>query len=546
MHYQGYYAQDDYQVSNKLTVNLGVRWEIPGTWTERHNRLSVFNPNETNILAASTGLPLKGGFALVDSSAHPERGLHAEHFDLFSPRVGLAYRLNDKTAIRSGFGTFYGPSDAIFQESPYQNAVNFYDNAMITTQDAGVTPSSLLSNPYPGGTLVLPPGRNSDYQQVLLGQGFGAVSGSSAAAASETWNPAYHLNWNLAIQHEFPGGINLEAAYAGSRGVHIPINSDNGVNINQLPDADLALGNQLLSEVTNPFYGLITTGPLSTPTIEYGQLLRPFPTYQNVVLGASYTGSSDYNALQLKAQKRFHQGGTILGSYTFAKLMTNTETSTDWLENSIAGASSQIYQDFNNMRGEWSESLFSIKQNLVVSYIYPLPFGKGEPFLGAVSGVADRIVSGWTFDGITTLQDGPPLPLVASPNTSNSFGGGLRPNVVPGCNKKRPSGVSKIGEYFNTACFTMPAPFTFGDESRTDPATLAPGIANWDVALAKDTAITERLHLQFRTEAFNVANRVQFGPPGQVYTQGNVSGFGVLGSQINNPRLIQFGARLNF
>jgi hypothetical protein len=545
MRYQGYYVQDDVQVSNKLTVNAGLRWEIPGVWTERHDQLSVFDTTMTNILAGPTGLPLKGGFALVNTPGHPSRGLKAEHFHLFSPRVGLAYRLDDKTVIRSAFGLFYIPADAIFQESPFQNAVNLYNNAMITSQDSGVTPSSVLSNPYPGG-LVFPPGRKSDFQQVLLGQNFSSVSGAGGSAVNPNWNPGYYLNWNLAIQRDFPGGINLEAAYAASRGVHLPINSDNGVNINQLPDADLSLGSQLLTQVPNPFYGLISSGPLSTSTIQYGQLLRPFPTYQNVVEAAAYIGSSDYNSLQLKAQKRFRQAGTVLGSYTFSKLLTNTETSTDWLEGSVFGSLQQIYQDFNNMKAERSLGMFDVRQSLTVSFVYPLPLGRGQSFLGDVQGFADKLASGWNFDGILTFQEGDPLNIVAIPNTSNSFGGGLRPNVVAGCKKGRPAGVSKLTEYFNTGCFSMPDPFAFGDESRTDGAIRSPGVANWDVALMKETAITERIKLQFRAEAFNLFNRVQFGPPGQVFTSGGVSSFGVLSSQVNNPRLIQFGLRVNF
>lgn len=546
MHYQGYYVQDDIQVSNKLTVNAGLRWEIPGVWTERHNRLSNFDPNMANILAGPTGLPLKGGFVLTDTPDHPARGLYAEHFGLFSPRIGLAYRLNDSTVIRSAFGWFYAPSDAIFQESPFQNAVNIYNNAMITSENGGVTPSSVLSNPYPGG-LVFPPGRNANFQSVLLGLNFSAVSGAGGSVPV-VWHPAYYQNWNLTVQHQFPLGINLEAAYAGSHGVHIPINSDNGVNINQLPDADLSLGNQLLQEVANPFYGLITSGPLSSPTVQYGQLLRPFPTYQNVVESAAYIGSSSYNSLQMKLQKKFSHGGTILGSYTFSKLMTNAETGTDWLETGIFGSLGQIYQDFNNMRGERSLGLFDVRQNLTISYVYPLPFGKGQHFLGDVQGVADKFVSGWAIDGIATFQEGVPLNFVATPNLTNSFGGGLRPNVTPGCNKNEVfnAGPHNINEYFNTSCFSAPAEFTFGDESRTDGAVRAPGINNWDLAVVKGTSITERVNLQFRTEFFNAFNRTQFGPPGQVLTTGAVSTFGIISSQQNNPRLIQFGLRLNF
>ena len=546
MRYQGYYIQDDIRVTNKLTVNAGLRWEIPGVWTERHDSLSTFDPTMTNPLAGPTGLPLKGGFVLVGTPGHPDRGLKPEKFDLFMPRVGLAYRLDEKTVVRSSFGMFYAPADAIFQESPFQNAVNLYNNAMVWSQDGGVTPSSYLSNPYPGG-LVFPPGRDSDFQTVLLGQNFTSVSGAGGSAAIQNWNPAYYFDWNLTLQRELPLGINVEGAYAASKGVHLPINSDNGVNINQLPDQYLSLGNQLLQNVTNPFYGLISSGPLSNPTVPYGQLLRPFPEYQNVAEAAAYQGFSNYQAFQAKVQKRFQSGGSILASYTFSKLLTNTETSTDWLEGSIFGALQQIYQNFNNMKAEKSLGLFDTRQLLVISYVYDLPVGKGKRFASDVEGWKDKVISGWSINGISTFQAGLPLNLIAFPNTSNSFGGGLRPNVVPGCNKKMSgSTVSKLGEYFNTACFTLPDVFSFGNESRTDNTIRAPGINNWDFALVKSTSITERVNLEFRTEFFNIFNRVQFGPPGQVETPYSTSTFGIITSQVNNPRLIQFGLRLNF
>jgi hypothetical protein len=546
LHYQSYYGQDTFRASNKLTLTAGLRWEIPGVWTERRNALSVFDPNMTNILAAPTGLPLKGGFALVDSPGHAQRGLKAERFDLFAPRIGLAYRLTGTTVIRSGFGLFYIPSDAIFQESPYQNAVNYYNNSMVTSVDGGISPSAVLSNPFPGG-LIFPPGRNANFQNVLLGQNFCAVSGGCPAAVLAKWNPAYYLNWNLTVQHEFPHGTNVEVAYAASRGVHLPINSDNGFNLNQLPDKYLSMGQQLLQNVPNPFLGLISNGLLASSTVQAGQLLRPFPTYQNVVEGAAYIGSSNYNSLQVKVQKRMRAGGTILGSYTFSKLLTDTETSTDWLENGILGSLGQIYQDFNNFRAERSLGLFDVRQNLTASYVLELPFGRGRHFLANVQGVTDKLISGWGFDGIVTFQEGLPLNLVVTPNSSFSFGGGLRPNVVPGCHKQRSGAVqSRLSEYFNTACFTAPAPFAFGNEGRTDGAIRAPGINNWDVALVKETAITEAVGLQFRAEAFNLANRVQFAAPNTVLVNGPNSTFGVISSQANNPRLIQFGLRLSF
>jgi hypothetical protein len=177
-----------------------------------------------------------------------------------------------------------------------------------------------------------------------------------------------------------------------------------------------------------------------------------------------------------------------------------------------------------------------------VSYVRDLPFGKGQKFLSNVSGAADKVISGWGINGVSTFQSGFPLGLTTNVNLSNSFGGGSRPNVVAGCHDGiSGSAQSRLNEWFNTSCFTQPAAFTFGDESRLDPTLRGPGINNWDFALFKTTSITERVGLQFRTEVFNLFNRVQFGGPGVAV--GNPS-FGVISSQTNNPRLIQFALRL--
>ena len=183
-------------------------------------------------------------------------------------------------------------------------------------------------------------------------------------------------------------------------------------------------------------------------------------------------------------------------------------------------------------------------QRLSVSYIQDLPIGKGRALLGNVSGVADKLVSGWGINGVSTFQSGYPLGLTTNSNLTNSFGGGSRPNVVSGCDKLvSGSAQSRLNRWFNTSCFTAPPAFTFGNESRTDPTIRGHGIANWDFALFKTTTITERFRLEFRTEFFNLFNRVQFGGPN--LSVGNPS-FGIVSSQSNNPRLIQFALRLHY
>ncbi|MGH9613858.1 MAG: carboxypeptidase regulatory-like domain-containing protein, partial [Bryobacteraceae bacterium] len=189
---------------------------------------------------------------------------------------------------------------------------------------------------------------------------------------------------------------------------------------------------------------------------------------------------------------------------------------------------------------------FSTPNRLVASYVLDVPIGKGRRYLGNANGFVQSTIGGWGVEGVTTIQTGFPLHFGTNVNQTNSFGGGSRPNVVSGCDASLSGATqSRLNKYFNTACFTQPAPFTFGDESRTDPKLKAPGIANWDFSAFKNFPFGPegRLNLQFRAEFFNIFNRVQFGYPGQ--TQGQAS-FGVITGVQNNTRLVQFALRFGF
>lgn len=242
----------------------------------------------------------------------------------------------------------------------------------------------------------------------------------------------------------------------------------------------------------------------------------------------------------MKAQKRFAQGASINVAYTFAKLLSNTDTLTSWLE-AVSGV-----QDNNNLSGEKSLSSSSAPQRLVIAYVYDIPVGRGRAVLANIPRSADYVIGGWGVQGFTTLMSGFPLGLTDAANTSNSFGGGQRPNVVAGCNKKKGgSAVSKLNEWFNTACFTQAPAYTFGNESKNDSTLKAPGMANWDMGIVKKFPIDKegRLNLQFRAEFFNLFNRVQFGVPS---TSVGGSGYGQISSQQNLPRVVQFALRLSF
>ena len=361
--------------------------------------------------------------------------------------------------------------------------------------------------------------------------------------APELGNPyGYAQQWNANIQQQFGNGFLLSIAYGGAKGTHLPVESP---QIDELPDSYLSLGNSLLQNVKNPYYGIVTAAgsPLSQPTVQAGQLLRPYPQYNGVNYSGEGIGNSSYQSLQVTAEKRFSGGNSILLAYTHSKLISDTDTITGWLENGGTGG----VQDWNNLRAERSLASFDTPDRLVASYVLDIPVGKGRKFMNHSNALVNGVIGGWGVLGTTTLQSGFPLHFSTNSNTSNSFGGGQRPNVVAGCNPFENGGsiTSHLNEYFNISCFTQPANFTFGNASRTDPELRSPGMAEWNFSAYKSFPLSPegRATLQFRAEFFNIFNRVQFSYPGQSLGSSN---FGVITSQQNNPRLVQFALRASF
>jgi hypothetical protein len=534
--YAGAYAQDTFLVNKRLTLTYGVRWELPGYWTERFDRLTVFEPGAQNPVLQAAGLNYQGDAVLVNTPRFPDRHNILPHWKLFAPRLGIAYRMNDKTAIRMGFAISYAPGDIEQNASPYASPVNSAVTPWVATQDGGQTAVNLLSNPYPNG-VPLPPGHNSSYEGIVLG--------TNIVTPLPQGDPATYVeNWNFSVARQLGGGSALDVAYVGLKGNHLPMGGGvtvNGFGYNQIPTQYLSLGSQLLQPVANPFYGLVKNGALSTPTIPYGQLLRPYPQFTGVFSPSAKAFSSEYHSLQVKYQKRMGAGGNLLVAYTWAKNAGNGDTATGFLE---AINNPATVQNFYDLRSEHSLLTFDVPQRLSVSYVVDLPVGKGKKFLGNVSGVADRLISGWAMNGVTTLQTGFPGYVLAQPTvlSTNLGGGSPRPNVTAGCNTAIDgSSQSRLTQWFNTSCFSAPSQYGFGSESRTDPHIRWSGIANYDFALFKNTKLSERFGLQFRAEFFNIFNRVQFNPPGN--TLGSAT-FGQISNQYNSPRLIQFSMRL--
>ena len=363
----------------------------------------------------------------------------------------------------------------------------------------------------------------------------------------------YVQQWNLNIERQLPAGFLLSAAYVGSKGTHL---AQYAQQINQISNALLAqaaaqyaAGGRsavtLLDSVPNPFFVNGQALALAAPTTTEGQLLRPYPQYTSVELAGQGSFDSTYHSLQITAQRRFTGAGSLLVAYTNAKLISNTDTLTSWLETSVGGL-----QDNNNLRGERSLSSQDVPQRLVVSYVLDLPFGQGRRYLGGVGDRVNQIVGGWGIDGVITFQRGFPLVFRnGQANDSTLFGTGSRPNLVKGCEKSI-AGQSRLNQWFNTSCFTAPADFTFGNEPRVDPTLRADGVNNFDFALFKKLSLDsyERFGFEFRVEVFNLFNRTQFAPPNTTCCTTNNVNFGAVTATApgTNPRLVQFAMKFLF
>jgi hypothetical protein len=371
-YYTGLYVSDTFRVNQKLTLNYGLRWELPFPFRERYERYTVFLPSAQNPLSQEAGIPFTGTLGLVDSSANPSRAAGQTHWHLFAPRVGIAYRLNDKTVIRAGYGISYEIVDGAGGSS-----LTSASTPWVSTLNNSTTPSAVLSNPFPNG-VIQPPQRSPDFNSLLLG-----ASVSAPMPGQQLY--AYSQNWNFTIQRQFGQTIAFEVAYVGNKGTHL-----GSLVLDQLPDADLALGSKLSQLVPNPFYGLVpsTAGTLAQPTIQYGQLLRPFPQYTGVTATLDGNRDSDYEAMQTKLTKRFGNGGSLLVSYTFSKLISDVEANRGWLE---APGGIAAIQDNNRLDLERSVSSFDVPHRVVVSYVVDLPFGKGRRFLANANPILDRI-----------------------------------------------------------------------------------------------------------------------------------------------------------
>ena len=509
----GYYLQDDWKVSRKLTLNLGLRWDFETGLTERYDRYAVFDPSAANPLSQRTGQNLKGGWTFANKGGRG-RTLKGIEWGKIAPRIGIAYQLRPGTVIRAGGGIFY--TMATYGANNYGTAPFRATTPWVSTID-GVTPTDLLRNPFPNG--VLQPEGSANGLNAALGQGVGSP-------VPNTMTTPYNSQWNFSIGQDLGRSTTLELAYAGNKGTHLPLSWQ----MDQLADAQIRPDAGLLDTVANPFFGIIPVGPLSNRTVQRGELLTPYPQYPGVSYAGTSWGNSNFHSFQATLKKRFSQNGTAVVAYTFSKLIADGGDNA-W--------DSSGFRNFNCRACERSISPYHYPHRLVLTSTYELPFGKGKQFGGNWGGFVNSLLGQWQVNGVMTLSSGSPLQMLTTGNTSFSFGGGQRPDSTgQDARLDNPT----LDRWFDTSAFRLPAQYTFGNVGRMHPNLRSDFVEMLDLSVFKRfNVFRERVALELRGESYNAFNHPVFGSPNT--TVGNAQ-FGRVTGTANAPRQTQFALKL--
>jgi|SRR5579875_1616344 len=519
-HYYALFMQDDWRVSQRLTLSLGLRWDVETPLTERHNQLNAgFAFNQPSPLQVP-GYNLTGGLLFVNGS---HRSGFITDYNNVQPRIGIAYRLNNKTVVRGGFGVFYLPTFDIPGTQGFSVSTPY-----VASNNGNATPANSLSNPYPGG--ILRPSGSSKGLATLLGTSISFADPSRVIPRNE--------QFSFGFEREFPYHIVADVSYVGARTHELEVSQ----NIDAVPLEDLSLGTKLNTVVPNPFKGLLPGTNLNGPTITLQQSLLPYPQYTGITENDIPIGHNSYNALQVRVERRFLSGLFLALNYTFSKNLQATSflnpqdgTNPSKLANQLAP--------------------YDVPQNLNISGGYELPFFRNR------HGILHQILSGWQINTVFTYTSGTPVP--APTVVSGQPGVGV---ASTGINPAIPNPSRQAA--FNT-CYISLSGTRQDCSSPSQPAawiqlppfslnTLTPLLPNIrlvrppldDVSVFKTFPIRERLNLQFRVESFNVANTVWFPAPNTVLTSplfGQTTlAPGGFASTANDPRVFQLSARLMF
>jgi hypothetical protein len=481
------YVQDDFRVNSKLTLNVGLRWEYATPRWERDNVLSNFDPSTNSILIAKNG-------GLYD------RALVNPDYRDFAPRIGLAYSIDSKTVVRSGYGISYvhlnrlGSADELGINGPQVNIVTINQSSPVNNPSFITTQNSF------------PPGLTSS-------QNFVPVNANISYIPKDTRWP-YIQTWFVAVQREVAKGTVVELTYSGNHSSRLPIVADY---------------NQALANQPGQSLGI--------------QPRRPDQSF-GAITWVDPAGISTYNGLAARVEHRFSHGFYFLNSFTWSKALGDSEQALETASGQALANPQNVY----NLQAERGPSSFDVKFINTTSFVYQLPFGKGRKFGAKWNGVLDGVAGGWEINTINIANTGLPINVVYAPAAANDVTGRIpdyrgeavmRPNVVGNPTDLR-SG-DPLNHYFDIAAFQVPsASAPFGNSGRN--AYRTPNFNQWDLAVNKRFSIREAASLQFRSEFFNVLNHTNFGFPDATITD---AAFGTI-RQTYPARQIQFALKLMF
>ncbi|HTS62801.1 MAG TPA: carboxypeptidase regulatory-like domain-containing protein [Candidatus Acidoferrales bacterium] len=531
--YHGFYAQDDWRVSKRLTLNLGLRYEFTLPPVAGGDQYEDFSPTTPN--PAVNNYPGALIFAGSGAGRQGTRSLVPGWYGGIGPRVGAAYSVNSKTTIRSGFARSFSRVTVVASSSHYSGFIGQYSFA---STNQGITPAFNWDAGLP--SYPLPPqidpafsnNQNTDYWQ-----------GQNATRAPESYN------WTFSIQREIARNTTLEANYNATSGAHLQAGI---VNINQVP---MSIVNNLIakygptqaisllnSNITSP--AAVAAGiPIPYPnftnsvvqrSMTVNQALRPFPQYLTIDTsqsGGDKSGHSTYHAMVIRLDHRFGGGLTLQWNYALAKLLTDADT---------YYANTGFAQDQGNRRLEKSIGQYDQTHVLKFNTIYDLPFGKGRRWV--THGFANWVAGGWRLGAIQVYSTGLPLGVTRN-NPLPIFNGSTRPVITSYDDWLTPVNGSFDPKqpYLNIAAFPAQPTYLMGNETRLNPKARGFANKNENVSLGKSFPMTERFRLDFRAEAFNLLNRTIFGNPN---TSLNSNSFGLVTSQANSPRQMQLALKL--
>lgn len=544
--YNALYLQDDIRVSTRLTVNLGLRYEREPGISERNNHYAVgFDRNVTSPLQASANVATKGGIEYAGTNGYSDRCCNNHAFN-FSPRIGLAYSLDEKTVVRGGFGVFYAP---LFYSTSASLAPGYAaTSTYVASNDSNKTPANSISNPFPGG-LLQPSGNSLGYSQGI---------GSSLTTIDQDRRIPIIQQWSVDVQRELMQGISGEIGYVASHGRNLLPSNGGTYNIDQVNPAAIPYGQGscpanptglapatfLTQNSPNPYAGRGGAGVIAAASIANNQLCRPFPQFSSVAIQPSVS-KSNYNSLILNARKRYAHGFSLTAGYTWSKNMDSVFGQGSSL-NVGANGPQNVY-NINGPGGEYALAINDIPHRFTFGGTGELPFGKGRAFLNGNKWL-DLLIGGWSANATFIGQSGGPVPIKNNNNLNSTILGtsSQRPNLIAGIPLCTQGSVqSRLTNYFNPAALTPSAQGTFGSLSRTYGGCRAPAFRNVDFSVFKDFQL-ERVHFRFQAEANNLTNTPQFALNSNGLNFGNASFGSVNTSAINFPRLISLGGRISF